>query len=130
MVLLVGGALVLLSLMVWTGARVANGLEQVRQASAAVRSIEPQLEEFERGYPADMSSLQGSVSQIAAQLGMARSQLTPLVQLSSLLGWVPRVGSELRNSQDMLALGEGLRLMFGRSGRSFVDTSILFTCSS
>ncbi|MBI2856533.1 MAG: DUF4012 domain-containing protein [Chloroflexi bacterium] len=113
----------LLALMAWTGARVANGLEQIRQTTAEVRSIEPQLKEFERGYPADLAFLQGSVSRIVVQLDAARSQLTPLVQLSSLLGWVPRVGSELRNSGDMLALGEGL----GRAARDLLAAAEIAT---
>lgn len=102
------GALVLLLLMVWGSARTINGIQQIRLASDNVRSLESKYEALQSGSLPDIALLQGRAAQVKAQIREARSQLTPFIQFSSLLGWVPRVGSELRSAQDMLDLADSL----------------------
>jgi hypothetical protein len=101
-------ALVLVTLTAWGGSRTILGLRLVEQASTTVRSLELSLETFEIGSIQDISSLQGRVALVEDQLGKARSQLTPFLQLSSLLGWVPVVGPRLHSAEDMLNLADSL----------------------
>ncbi|MEE9199792.1 MAG: DUF4012 domain-containing protein, partial [Dehalococcoidia bacterium] len=105
---LLAGVLLVVALGVWGAVRGSSGLRRLDRASIALRELEPRLEELQAGSLGSLTSLQSSVSQVAADLRKARSELTPFVQVSSLFGWVPRAGSRLRNAEDMLALGDKL----------------------
>ena len=101
-------ALAILALAAWGGVRANRGILLVRQAGTIVRSLELSRATLESGSLPDIASLQGRLAQVEGQLGEARSQLTPFLQLSSRLGWVQSVGPKLRSAEDMLDLGESL----------------------
>ena len=85
-----------------------GGIQQAKLASSVVQSLDVSLEAIESGSLPDLASVQGRVSFVKSHFSSARSQLTPFLQISPYLGWVPRVGPELRSSQDMLNLGSNL----------------------
>ena len=85
-----------------------NGIQQLKLAGDTVRSLESTYEVLQSGSLPDIASLQGRVTRVKSKMSRARSQFTPFIQFASLLAWVPRVGPELRNSEDMLDLGDSL----------------------
>ena len=102
------GALVLALLGLWGISRAIDGIRQAKLANNSVQGLDLRFEAIENGSIPEIALLQGRVSFVKSQFGTARSQLTPFLQVAPFLGWVPGVGSELRSSQDMLALGSNL----------------------
>ncbi|MBF8267712.1 MAG: uncharacterized protein HW388_1220 [Dehalococcoidia bacterium] len=100
--------MILVALAAWGGVRARNGIQHATQAGATVRSMALSLETFESGSLPDIALLQGQVALVDGQLREARSNLTPFLQLSPMLGWVPRVGPQLKSARDMLDLASSL----------------------
>lgn len=100
--------LLLASLTMWGGIRAIHGIEHLRLAKHTVENLELRPEGIIDNSLAQMSSLQLEVSQLETQLREARNHLAPFLQLSSLITWMPKVGSQVATFHDMLDLGDNL----------------------
>ncbi len=92
----------------WSAARGVQGLKEARAVAATLQSLEAQFGGLQADVLRDTTALQGTVDQIDSKLDRASNSLTPWLTLSSFLGWVPKVGGELRNAQAILDLGRDL----------------------
>lgn len=92
----------------WGLVRAIDGVQQARLASSAVQDLGLKLEAVKSGSSPEIALLQGRVSFVKSQFDSAKSKLTPFIQIAPFLGWVPRIGLELRSAQDMLELGGSL----------------------
>lgn len=95
-------------LAVWGGTRATNGLRQLEQAKTAAQGLEQRLDGLLTIAPGDTALLQSSISEVEGHLSRARRELGPFLPASSLLGWVPGIGPQLRSASDMLSLGSNL----------------------
>ena len=100
-------ALLALAALLAVGAlRASSGIRSIGAASAELVSLQPMLEELQAGYAGDLASLQGTLGRIQAEIRSGKGMLRPWLQVAPALGWVPKVGRELKSSRDLLDVGE------------------------
>ena len=108
MLILLAGGLLIIPLVSWGATRGANGLERLDRLSNTIRDLEPKLDELEGGSIDVIEPLQNDIRHVEEELRRAKSELTPFVQVASLLGWVPKGGDRLRNAKDVLSMSEDM----------------------
>ncbi len=101
-------ACVILAVLAVAGVRTIHGLRQLSAAANDVAAVRPQLADFQVASVTDVQQVGVQVARAKRELDGARRSLTPLIQLTPAVSWVPGIGPKIRAGYDALYLGRDL----------------------
>ncbi len=97
----------LMAFFVWQGFQISEGVNRVERAALTLESLRP-VENDLVNLLQDLPSLHGTLSQARDDLRSARSNLRIVLPFTSLVSWVPGLGSKASEGKELLKLGESL----------------------